>query len=149
MLQHHVSLIGSEKIQKSVSKDHHPKTILFLCFFFALRHFLQLFQTYSQVLPLAKRRNIFSPACPGSTSGPPQGHAWDTSPKQVSIWNRSPQLTPLDAKERWLYSELRLDDWPSHPISKGASRHPVEEAHCGRIDWLVNWVPRRSLKLFL
>ncbi|KAI3376868.1 hypothetical protein L3Q82_000120 [Scortum barcoo] len=33
---------------------------------------------------------------------------------------KPPQLTPLDAKEQWLYSELLPSDRASHPISKGA-----------------------------
>ncbi|KAK3571095.1 hypothetical protein QTP86_001787 [Hemibagrus guttatus] len=44
-----------------------------------------------------------------------------------------PQLPPFDVEEQRLYSELLLGDRAPYPISKGASRHPTEEAHFGRL----------------
>ncbi|KAK3511800.1 hypothetical protein QTP70_023175 [Hemibagrus guttatus] len=44
-----------------------------------------------------------------------------------------PQLPPFDAEEQRLYSELLLGDRAPYPISKGAPRHPTEEAHFGRL----------------
>ncbi|KAK3553840.1 hypothetical protein QTP70_012194 [Hemibagrus guttatus] len=44
-----------------------------------------------------------------------------------------PQLAPFDVEEQRLYSELLLGGRAPYPISKGAPRHPTEEAHFGRL----------------
>ncbi|KAK3546342.1 hypothetical protein QTP70_025750 [Hemibagrus guttatus] len=44
-----------------------------------------------------------------------------------------PQLPPFDVEEQRLYSELLPGGRAPHPISKGAPRHPTEEAHFGRL----------------
>ncbi len=44
-----------------------------------------------------------------------------------------PQLAPFDSKEKRFYSELALDVWASHPISKGEPSSPTEETHFGRL----------------
>ncbi|KAK3539729.1 hypothetical protein QTP70_012877 [Hemibagrus guttatus] len=44
-----------------------------------------------------------------------------------------PQLPPFDVEEQRLYSELLPGDRAPYPISKGAPRHPTEEAHFGRL----------------
>ncbi|KAK3568385.1 hypothetical protein QTP86_005567 [Hemibagrus guttatus] len=44
-----------------------------------------------------------------------------------------PQLSPFDVEEQQLYSELFPGDRAPYPISKGAPRHPTEEAHFGRL----------------
>ncbi|KAI3355635.1 hypothetical protein L3Q82_004174 [Scortum barcoo] len=84
-------------------------------------------------------RDIVSPACPGSSRRPPPGgtclehlprEASRGHPKQMP---KPPQLTPLDAKEQRLYSELLPSDRASHPISKGAPSHPAEETHFDRL----------------
>ncbi|MEQ2190311.1 hypothetical protein GOODEAATRI_034443 [Goodea atripinnis] len=45
----------------------------------------------------------------------------------------STQLAPLDVEEQRLYSEPLQDSRAPHPISKGASGHPTEEAHFSRL----------------
>ncbi|KAI3375867.1 hypothetical protein L3Q82_004138 [Scortum barcoo] len=102
------------------------------------RHFLQLFRGDPEAFP-GQPRDIVSPACPGSSPRPPPGgtclehlprEASRGHPKQMP---KPPQLTPLDAKEQRLYSELLPSDRASHPISKGAPSHPAEETHFGRL----------------
>ncbi|KAK3535514.1 hypothetical protein QTP70_016937 [Hemibagrus guttatus] len=44
-----------------------------------------------------------------------------------------PQLSPFDVEEQRLYSELLPGDRATCPISKGAPRHPTEEAHFSRL----------------
>ncbi|KAK3540124.1 hypothetical protein QTP70_026453 [Hemibagrus guttatus] len=44
-----------------------------------------------------------------------------------------PQLSPFDVEEQRLYSELLPGDRAPYPTSKGAPRHPTEEAHFGRL----------------
>jgi len=44
-----------------------------------------------------------------------------------------PQLTPFDAKESRLDSELPPDVRAPYPISKAESGHPTEETHLGRL----------------
>ncbi|KAK3570874.1 hypothetical protein QTP86_029388, partial [Hemibagrus guttatus] len=44
-----------------------------------------------------------------------------------------PQLSPFDVEEQQLYSELLPGDRAPYPISKGAPRHPTDEAHFGRL----------------
>ncbi|KAK3516174.1 hypothetical protein QTP70_005680 [Hemibagrus guttatus] len=51
-------------------------------------------------------------------------------PKQMP---EPPQLPPFDVEEQRLYSELLPGDRALYPISKGAPRHPTEEAHFGRL----------------
>ncbi|KAK3567827.1 hypothetical protein QTP86_027229, partial [Hemibagrus guttatus] len=43
------------------------------------------------------------------------------------------QLPPFDVEKQRLYSELLPGDRAPYPISKGAPRHPTEEAHFGRL----------------
>ncbi|KAK3525313.1 hypothetical protein QTP86_029120, partial [Hemibagrus guttatus] len=45
----------------------------------------------------------------------------------------SPQRSPFDVEEQLLHSELLPGDRTPYPISKGAPRHPTEEAHFGRL----------------
>ncbi|KAI3367910.1 hypothetical protein L3Q82_026737, partial [Scortum barcoo] len=87
-----------------------------------LIHFLQLFRgTPRRCLPGQLPRDIVSPACPGSSPGPPPGgtclehlprEASRGHPKQMP---KPPQLTPLDVKEQRLYSELL-----PRPVTKGS-----------------------------
>jgi len=44
-----------------------------------------------------------------------------------------PQLTPFDAKEQRLYSELLTDVRAPHPISKTEPSHPTKETHFGNL----------------
>ncbi|KAK3520905.1 hypothetical protein QTP86_002397 [Hemibagrus guttatus] len=44
-----------------------------------------------------------------------------------------PQLPPFDVEEQRLYPKLLPGDRAPYPISKGAPRHPTEEAHFGRL----------------
>ncbi|KAK3560409.1 hypothetical protein QTP86_008470 [Hemibagrus guttatus] len=46
---------------------------------------------------------------------------------------KPPQLLPFDVEEQRLYSKLLPGDGAPYPISKGAPRHPTEEAHFGRL----------------
>ncbi|KAK3509754.1 hypothetical protein QTP70_008385 [Hemibagrus guttatus] len=67
----------------------------------------------------------------------PVGHARNTSPgrrqrrhpKQMP----EPPLPPFDVEEQRLYSELLPGDRAPYPTSKGAPRHPTEEAQFGRL----------------
>ncbi|KAK3524881.1 hypothetical protein QTP86_011082 [Hemibagrus guttatus] len=102
------------------------------------RHFLQLFRRDPEAFP-GQPRDIFSPACPGSSPGPLPGGAcperlsretFRRHPKQMP---EPPQLPPFDVEEQRLYSELLSGDRAPYPISKGLSRHPTEEAHFGRL----------------
>ncbi|KAK3525468.1 hypothetical protein QTP86_031909, partial [Hemibagrus guttatus] len=43
------------------------------------------------------------------------------------------QTPPFDVEEQRLYSKLLPGDRAPYPISKGAPRHPTEEAHFGRL----------------
>ncbi|KAK3522463.1 hypothetical protein QTP86_013069 [Hemibagrus guttatus] len=45
----------------------------------------------------------------------------------------TPLLSPFDVAEQRLYSKLLPGDRAPYPISKGAPRHPSEEAHFGRL----------------
>ncbi|KAK3563988.1 hypothetical protein QTP86_006243 [Hemibagrus guttatus] len=103
-----------------------------------LRHFLQLFRRDPEAFP-GQPRDIVSPACPGSSLGPLPGGAcpenlpretYRRHPKQMP---EPPQLPPFDVEEQRLYSELLPGDRAPYPISKGAPRHPAEEAHFGRL----------------
>ncbi|KAI3356042.1 hypothetical protein L3Q82_017314 [Scortum barcoo] len=90
----------------------------------------------------ASPRDIVSQRqCPGSSPRPPPGGTrLEHLPREASqgaseiAMPKPPQLTPLDAKEQRLYSELLPNDRASHPISKGAPSHPAEEeTHFGRL----------------
>ncbi|MED6255108.1 hypothetical protein ATANTOWER_004793 [Ataeniobius toweri] len=82
-------------------------------------------------------RNIVTPACPGSSSGPPHGGTCpehltrEASRRHSNQMPKPPQLAPLDVEKQWLYSESLPDDRVSPPISKGEPRHPAEETHFG------------------
>ncbi|KAK3542730.1 hypothetical protein QTP70_000090 [Hemibagrus guttatus] len=58
----------------------------------------------------------------GMPRKPPQGAVQEAS-----------QLAPLDVEEQRLYSELLPGDRAPYPIFKGATRHPMEETHFGRL----------------
>ncbi|KAK3543987.1 hypothetical protein QTP70_032746, partial [Hemibagrus guttatus] len=100
------------------------------------RHFLQLFRRDPEAFP-GQPRDIVSPACPGSSLGPLPGGACpehlsrETSRRHPKQMPEPPQLAPFDVEEQRLYSELLLGDRAPYPISKGAPRHPTEEAHFG------------------
>ncbi|KAK3570249.1 hypothetical protein QTP86_017124 [Hemibagrus guttatus] len=106
--------------------------------YFVHRHFLQLFRRDPEVFP-GQPRDIASPACPGSSPGPLPGGACpehlprETSRRHLKQMPKPPQLPPFDVEEQWLYSELLPGDGAPYPISKGAPRHPTEEAHFGRL----------------
>ncbi|KAK3560072.1 hypothetical protein QTP86_033795 [Hemibagrus guttatus] len=57
----------------------------------------------------------------------------ETSRRHPKQMPEPPQLPPFDVEEQWLYSELLPGDIAPYPISKGAPRHPAEEAHFGRL----------------
>ncbi|KAK3523278.1 hypothetical protein QTP86_028469 [Hemibagrus guttatus] len=102
------------------------------------RHFLQLFRRDPEAFP-GQLRDIVSPACPESSSGPLPGGACpehlsrETSRRRPKQMPESPQLPPFDVEEQRLYSELLPGDRAPYPISKGAPRHPTEEAHFSRL----------------
>ncbi|MEQ2257836.1 hypothetical protein ILYODFUR_038915 [Ilyodon furcidens] len=84
-------------------------------------------------------RNIFPPACPGSSSGPPPGGTCpehltrEASRRHPNQMPESPQLAALNEEKQRLYSESLSDDRASHPISKGEPRHSAEKTHFGRL----------------
>ncbi|KAK3552500.1 hypothetical protein QTP86_012368 [Hemibagrus guttatus] len=102
------------------------------------RHFLQLFRRDPEAFP-RQPRDIVSPACPGSSPGPLPGGACPEHLSRETSWRHPkqmpepPQLPPFDVEEQRLYSELLPGDRAPYPISKGAPRHPTEEAHFGRL----------------
>ncbi|KAK3546089.1 hypothetical protein QTP70_022888 [Hemibagrus guttatus] len=98
----------------------------------------ELFRRDPEAFP-GQPRDIASPACPGSSPGPlPGGACPEHLPRETS-WRHPkqmpepPQLPPFDVEEQRLYSELLPGDRAPYPISKGAPRHPTEEAHFGRL----------------
>ncbi|KAK3528059.1 hypothetical protein QTP86_020223 [Hemibagrus guttatus] len=101
-------------------------------------HVLQLFRRDPEAFP-GQPRDIVSPACPGSSPGPLPGGACpehlsrETSRRHPKQMPEPPQLPPFDVEEQRLYSELLPGDRAPYPISKGAPRHPMEEAHFGRL----------------
>ncbi|KAK3509598.1 hypothetical protein QTP70_006792 [Hemibagrus guttatus] len=102
------------------------------------RHFLQLFRRDPEAFP-GQPRGIVSPACPGSSPGSLPGGACpehlprETSRRHPKQMPASPQLSPFDVEEQRLYSEILPGDRAPYPISKGAPRHPTEEAHFSRL----------------
>ncbi|KAK3533518.1 hypothetical protein QTP70_023342, partial [Hemibagrus guttatus] len=103
-----------------------------------IRHFLQLFRRDPEAFP-GQPRDIVSPACPGSSPGPLPGGACpehlsrETSRRHPKQMPEPPQLPPFNVEEQRLYSELLPGDRAPYPISKGAHRHPTEEAHFGHL----------------
>ncbi|KAK3560905.1 hypothetical protein QTP86_022883 [Hemibagrus guttatus] len=101
-------------------------------------HFLQLFRRDPKAFP-GQPKDIVSPACPGSSPGPLPGGACPEHLSRETSWRHPkqmpepPQLSPFDVEEQRLYSELLPGDRAPYPISKGAPRHPTEEAHFGRL----------------
>ncbi|KAK3567837.1 hypothetical protein QTP86_027362, partial [Hemibagrus guttatus] len=99
-------------------------------------HFLQLFQRDPEAFP-GQPRDIVFPACPGSSPGPLPGGACpeylsrETSRRHPKQMPEPPQLPPFNVEEQRLCSELLPGDRAPYPISKGAPRHPTEEAHFG------------------
>ncbi|KAK3517823.1 hypothetical protein QTP70_018978, partial [Hemibagrus guttatus] len=57
----------------------------------------------------------------------------ETSRRHPKQMPEPPQLPPFDVEEQQLYSELLPGDRAPYSISKGAPRHPTEEAHFGRL----------------
>ncbi|KAK3560940.1 hypothetical protein QTP86_023134, partial [Hemibagrus guttatus] len=92
------------------------------------RHFLQLFRRDPEAFP-GQPRDIVSAACPGSEHLPRE-----TSRRHPKQMPEPPQLSPFDVEELRLYYEPLLGDRALYPISKGALRHPTEEAHFGRLN---------------
>ncbi|KAK3545464.1 hypothetical protein QTP70_007684 [Hemibagrus guttatus] len=95
-----------------------------------------LFRRDPEVFP-GQSRDIVSPVCPGSSPGPlPGGACPEHLPRETS-WRHPkqmpepPQLPPFDVEEQRLFSEHLPGDRAPYPISKGAPRHPTEEAHFG------------------
>ncbi|KAK3562309.1 hypothetical protein QTP86_033325, partial [Hemibagrus guttatus] len=103
-----------------------------------IRHFLQLFRRDPEAFP-GQPRDIVSPGCPGSSPGPLPGGACpehlsrETSRRHPKQMPEPPQLPPFNVEEQRLYSELLPGDRAPYPISKGAHRHPTEEAHFGHL----------------
>ncbi|KAK3542546.1 hypothetical protein QTP86_028673 [Hemibagrus guttatus] len=146
-------VVGSELIQKylgdgpklvrelfRVAEEHAP-SIVFIDEIDAIgtkRHFLQLFRRDPKAFP-GQPKDIVSPACLGSSPGPLPGGACpehlsrETSRRHPKQMPEPPQLPPFDVEEQRLYSELLPGDRAPYPISKGAPRHPTEEAHFGRL----------------
>ncbi|KAK3517299.1 hypothetical protein QTP70_002944 [Hemibagrus guttatus] len=99
---------------------------------------IKLFRRDPKEFP-GQPRDIVSPACPGSSPGPLPGGAYpEHLPREMSQRHpkqmpEPPQLPPFDVEEQRLYSELLLGDRAPYPISKGAPRHPAEEAHFGHL----------------
>ncbi|KAK3516868.1 hypothetical protein QTP70_027074 [Hemibagrus guttatus] len=146
-------VVGSELIQKylgdgpklvrelfRVAEEHAP-SIVFIDEIDAIgtkRHFLQLFRRDPEAFP-GQPKDIVSPACLGSSPGPLPGGACpehlsrETSRRHPKQMPEPPQLPPFDVEEQRLYSELLPGDRAPYPISKGAPRHPTEEAHFGRL----------------
>ncbi|KAK3511111.1 hypothetical protein QTP70_031458 [Hemibagrus guttatus] len=98
----------------------------------------ELFRRDPEAFP-GQPRDVVSPACPGSSPGPlPSGACLEHLPSEMSRRHpkqmpEPPQLSPFDVDEQRLYSELLPGDRAPYPISKGAPRHPTEEAHFGRL----------------
>lgn len=67
------------------------------------RHILQLLGEYSEVLPGQPRDTVQSWVFLDLLL---VGHSWNTSRGHSKRMLKPPQLTPLDAKEQWLYLEL-------------------------------------------
>ncbi|KAK3563781.1 hypothetical protein QTP86_034507, partial [Hemibagrus guttatus] len=97
-----------------------------------------LFRRDPEAFP-GQPRDIVSPACPGSSPGPLPGAAClehlprDTSRRHPKQMPEPAQLPPFDVEEQRLYSQLLPGVRAPYPISKGAPRHPTEEAHFGRL----------------
>ena len=82
-----------------------------------------------------QKGHIIPPASPGSALGPPpsrtcpenlQREATRRHPNQVP---EPPQLTPFDAEEQRLYSELPPDGRAPHSITKTEPSYPPKETH--------------------
>ena len=99
---------------------------------------LQLLLGDPEAFP-GQKRYIIPPAGSGSASASPpsrtcpenlERQAPGRHPDQMP---EPPQLTPFDAEEQRLYSELPPDVWAPHLISKAEPSHPPEETQFGRL----------------
>lgn len=86
-------------------------------------HLLQRIRQNPKMFPGQPRDIVL--ACPGS----PSGTCLDHLQKMPEV----PSLTPFNAEEQRLYSELLLRDWALHPVPKGARSHRMQETHFGHL----------------
>ncbi|KAK3559002.1 hypothetical protein QTP86_000123 [Hemibagrus guttatus] len=97
------------------------------------RHFLQLVWRDPEAFPGQPRDKVSPGSSPVSLPGGacPEHLPRETSRRHPKQMPEPPQLSPFDVEEQRLYFELLPGDRAPYPISKGAPRHPTEEAHFG------------------
>lgn len=77
--------------------------------------------------------------CPGpSSETPPHRTCLEHLPKEASRGHPeqvlgSSQMTPFEATQQHIYSEILPNDWASHRVSEGSPSHPTEETYFGHL----------------